>query len=193
MDKYDYTTEDMLEAAAMLDRMAPTLSHGGRRAAKLLASIFMGIDVTPQGDPESDTYPGCVIVLLPIRHGDEHVGHAQVLVQVNPGSDPHVSARFEHLEDSGAFEDDEADNPVTNPNGHPDKGGAQETVVDTGIVEGERRRAKTGGQVWVRLDDMSNDKHTTICTLTGQDEHTIPTKEWEEWPIHYTPEEEPAS
>jgi len=84
----------MLEAAAMLERMSVTLSHGGRRAAKLVVSVFNGIDTSPQGEPDGDIWPGAVTVLLPLRDGEKQIGHASVLIQVNPGSDPHVSARF---------------------------------------------------------------------------------------------------
>lgn len=176
-DKNDYTESDMLEAATMLDRMSVTLSHGGRRAAKMLANIFMGIDVTPQGQPGDDIYPGAVVVLLPCREDGEQIGHVFLNILIEPGDDPVVSARFEHLEDSGAFEDNEADNPVTNPNGHPDKGGAQEQSDIQWKIDRD-------GGVWQSVPDMSSDKYVVVRNAAGENEKTIPRGVWNGYLTH---------
>jgi hypothetical protein len=171
-DKYDYTEEDMIEAAALLDRMAPTLSHGGRRAAKLLSNIFMGVDVSPQGTPDDDYWPGAVSILLPCRENDKQIGHAAVLVQSNPGSEPHVSARFLPLESV----EDEPKQPVRGLPFEP-----QDDEEDDGQVHGESRTDPSDGNTYVKLDDMSNDTRTTICDIFGGHEHVIPTSEWLSW------------
>lgn len=167
---------DVQPAAEFLRRMAPTQTHENRRNFQLAAKHLEGAKLGP--------YPASGIYYeIPVFWEGEVVGYASFSVMMEDADhDPVVTARYSAMEDSGAFEDDEADNPVTNPNGHPDKGGSQEQPDDDDEVSGERR-TDPHGFIQVKLEDMSDDNFTTICTPAGANEHTIPTKEWLLWSL----------
>lgn len=107
----DCTPEEKTEAIGMVRRMAPTLSHGGRRAALDIVEIMSGLEVAPASDlthlgsgfgKTQLGEEGGLFVLLPLLRAGKSIGWAQVDIVAHRDDIqgmPVVSARFVMLDD----------------------------------------------------------------------------------------------